>query len=88
MNNRIKSRQDQVNFLTELKNLLEKYNTQITADDHWEGYAECGQDIKMTIDCSYEVQDIEMSYIDVDFITEEINKLNRNLIEVEADIYE
>jgi hypothetical protein len=37
-------------FLEELAALLKKYNAEIEADDHYQGYPECGQDIRITID--------------------------------------
>ena len=37
-------------FLEELKTLLEKYKYEINADDEWQGYSECGQDIQIRID--------------------------------------
>lgn len=37
------------NFMADLKNLLGRYKAEITAEDHWQGYAECGRDIRMTV---------------------------------------
>jgi hypothetical protein len=37
-------------FLADLHALLEKYNAEITTEDHWTGYAECGSDIRMTVE--------------------------------------
>ena len=36
-------------FLREFKLLLEMYNAEISAEDFWQGYAECGRDIRMTV---------------------------------------
>jgi hypothetical protein len=36
-------------FRTELQALLDKYNAELDADDHWQGYPECGEDIRMTV---------------------------------------
>ena len=36
-------------FRAELHALLTKWDAEINADDHWPGYAECGQDIRMTV---------------------------------------
>lgn len=36
-------------FKAKLRALLAEYDAELTADDHWQGYAECGQDIRMTI---------------------------------------
>ncbi len=38
------------NFKKDLKDLLVKYNADITAKDHYMGYPECGEDIKMIVD--------------------------------------
>jgi hypothetical protein len=37
------------NFMTELHALLREYKAEITAEDHWKGYSECGRDIRMTV---------------------------------------
>jgi hypothetical protein len=37
-------------FKEELKALLKKYNAVLQAQDHFQGYAECGEDVRMTID--------------------------------------
>lgn len=37
-------------FREELQNLLKKYNAELSAEDHWRGYAECGEDVRMTVD--------------------------------------
>lgn len=37
-------------FRKELQNLLNRYGAELEASDHWEGYAECGQDIRMIVD--------------------------------------
>jgi len=36
-------------FRAELKALLAKYGAEIEAEDHYPGYAECGEDIRMTV---------------------------------------
>lgn len=41
-------------FLAELRALLAKYDAngrlaQLTAEDHWSGYSECGEDVRMTV---------------------------------------
>lgn len=41
---------DPADFLGELKALLKKYKAELSAKDHWTGYAECGQDVRMTVD--------------------------------------
>ena len=57
-------------FLEDLIVLLEKYKADITCADHWQGYAECGQDLRITIDFDdYKVGDIEFKdYIDISTI--------------------
>jgi hypothetical protein len=56
-----------IEFLKEFKALLEKYDIDnISADDEWQGYAECGQDIRIRID-SYKFVDGEIQKIDLDF---------------------
>ena len=37
-------------FLSDLKALLKKYNAEITCADHYQGYPECGEDVRMTVD--------------------------------------
>lgn len=36
-------------FKKELADLLSKYNATIEAKDHYQGYAECGEDVRMTV---------------------------------------
>ena len=37
-------------FMRDLQALLAKYGeAELSAEDHWTGYAECGQDIRMTV---------------------------------------
>lgn len=37
-------------FRAELQALLDKYGAELEAKDHWQGYAECGEDVRMTVD--------------------------------------
>jgi hypothetical protein len=37
-------------FRVELQALLDKYNAELEAKDHWQGYSECGEDVRMTVD--------------------------------------
>lgn len=37
-------------FKDELQALLDKYGAELEAKDHWQGYAECGEDVRMTVD--------------------------------------
>ena len=50
----------QIEFLKELGELLEKYAVKLTADDHWIGYPECGEDIRIGTDFEdYSIEDID-----------------------------
>ena len=52
-------------FLLDLQSLLRKYGAQITADDYWEGYSECGRDVRMTVQFKYSDPDIDLgSFVD------------------------
>ena len=48
-------------FLDRLKLLLKEFEAEITAEDHWQGYAECGQDIRITVEFNdYRIDDIDL----------------------------
>lgn len=53
-------------FLAELLALLEKYDVEIVADDHWTGYAGCGQDVRIEVEFEdWATEDIDFGrYID------------------------
>lgn len=53
-------------FLNDLQLLLEKHDATIEAEDHWMGYAECGQDVRMTVEFEdYRIDPINLtSFID------------------------
>jgi hypothetical protein len=55
-------------FINDLEDLLEKYNAEITAEDHWTGYSEAGEDVRMTVEFNdYKMKDIDLGrYIDKD----------------------
>jgi len=36
-------------FREDFQKLLNKYNAEVDVDDHWQGYAECGRDIKVMV---------------------------------------
>lgn len=36
-------------FRAELLALLTKYDAELEAKDYWQGYAECGEDVRMTV---------------------------------------
>lgn len=49
-------------FCTELLQLLDKYKCHIQAKDHWQGYAECGQDVRMTVEFDdWQLADIDLT---------------------------
>ena len=54
------------NFLNDLKDLLGKYGAEIVAEDHWTGYAECGQDVRMTVEFeNWKMEDLDLGrYVD------------------------
>ena len=55
-------------FIEDFKNLLDKHGATISAKDHFQGYAECGEDIRITIDLSQGFNFAELdfgSYIDI-----------------------
>lgn len=37
-------------FKAELQALLDKYGAELEAKDHYQGWAECGEDVRMTVD--------------------------------------
>lgn len=45
----MKSEQIKRRFMDELQHLLVKWDAELTAKDHWEGYPECGEDVRMTV---------------------------------------
>ena len=53
-------------FIEKLQELLKEFDCEITADDHWQGYAECGQDVRMTVEFEdYKIEEIDLGkYID------------------------
>jgi hypothetical protein len=40
----------EASFRADLLELLANYDAEMEAKDHWEGYAECGEDIRITVD--------------------------------------
>jgi hypothetical protein len=50
-----------VKFLVELSTLLAKYDVELTSQDHWAGYPECGENIRITAEFKdYRVDDIDL----------------------------
>lgn len=47
-------------FMKELSDLFKKYEARLCCDDHWQGYAECGQDLRMTIEFNKHYKYIEI----------------------------
>jgi len=41
--------QVEIEFKAKLKALLREYDAEISASDHWSGYAECGEDVRITV---------------------------------------
>ena len=37
-------------FLSDLLALLDKYGADMETRNHWQGYAECGEDVRITVD--------------------------------------
>lgn len=47
--------------LDAIKAVLLQYNASITAEDHWQGYPECGEDVRMTVEFDdWRIEDIEL----------------------------
>jgi len=36
-------------FKAELHALLKKWDAELSTEDHWKGFAECGEDVRMTV---------------------------------------
>lgn len=62
-------------FRAELQYLLDKWGAELSAKDHWDGYPECGEDVRMTVtvpgiydtehNCLREFTEIDLgSYVD------------------------
>ena len=48
-------------FKAELVQLLKKYDAELEAEDHWPGYAECGQDVRITVLFSdWQAEDLDL----------------------------
>ena len=45
----MKSEQIKRRFMDDLQHLLVKWGAELTAKDHWGGYPECGEDVRMTV---------------------------------------
>ena len=60
-------------FRAELQALLDRHDAELSARDHWEGYPECGEDVRMTVevgalydanhDCIREYTEIDLGTI-------------------------
>lgn len=46
-----------IRFLEELKILLQKHNVELVAKDYWQGYPECGEDVRITAEFNSEYFD-------------------------------
>lgn len=62
-------------FKADLHGLFDKWGAELVAEDHWSGYAECGEDVRMTVtvpaiydtdhNCLREFTEIDLgSYVD------------------------
>ena len=54
--------QIEAEFRRELQALLDKYDADLEAKDHYQGWAECGEDVRMTVDIPA-IYDCKGSYI-------------------------
>lgn len=61
-------------FLHELRELLIKYHASISADDHWEGYPECGQDIRLSVEFVGSFDEVEFKSIDAESLDKVIGQ--------------
>jgi hypothetical protein len=51
----------QAEFMNRFQALLEEFGAEISADDYYSRYAECGKDIRMTVSfADYSVGDIDL----------------------------
>ena len=59
---------DNISFVTELKSLLKKHGVALTAKDHYTGYPECGEDVRIAAEFeNWQVLDLDLgSYFDND----------------------
>lgn len=48
-------------FEKELSDLLRKYDAHLSSEDHYRGYPECGEDIRITVEFEdYNIEDIDL----------------------------
>lgn len=48
-------------FISELTELLQKYDAKLMAEDHYPGYAECGEDIRITVEFNdFQIPDLDL----------------------------
>ena len=56
-----------IEFVAELQALLKKYDAEITCQNNWQGYPECGSDIQMVIEFQPYYDEIKIgTWIDKD----------------------
>lgn len=53
-------------FRADLDALLRKWGADISARDHWTGYSECGEDVRMTVSICFTAPDGLPSYVGFD----------------------
>jgi len=46
-------------FLSDLQEVLVRHRVTLSADDHFQGYAECGEDIYITAEFDWDINDEE-----------------------------
>jgi|688.fasta_scaffold1480791_2 hypothetical protein len=61
--------QVEIEFKAKLKALLREYDAEISASDHWLGYAECGEDVRITcmVGGIYKDGVVVREYTEIDF---------------------
>lgn len=62
-------------FLEDLLTLIEKYGAEFECCDHWEGYAECGQGVRIAVELDdYSIPEIDFGkHIGADKIKQAIS---------------
>ncbi len=63
------SKEVEAAFRAEFQALLDKYNAVVKAEGHWQGYAECGEDVRLTVEIGSIYAGIECvrEYTEIDF---------------------
>ena len=63
------SKEVEAAFRAEFQALLDKYSAVVKAEDHWQGYAECGEDVRITVEIKsvYSGSELIQEYTEIDF---------------------